>query len=138
LFENDVVNKITIVKIPHKRDYMHIDTVFTQVKRNVWVLLRSLTITETEQSQREPIAWFADKKNKDKPEIVQFRKDKKPKPLPRWKTCWITLARRTCKAPSLQSSFTRAMMSSRLMPASNGRIAATCWPLKMAWFGIRP
>jgi arginine deiminase len=79
LFENDVVSKITIVKIPHKRDYMHIDTVFTQVKRNVWVLLRSLTITETEQSQSEPIAWFADKKNKDKPEIVQFRKDKKPK-----------------------------------------------------------
>jgi arginine deiminase len=79
LFEGDVVNKITIVKIPHKRDYMHIDTVFTQVKRNIWVLLRSLTITETEQSQREPIAWFADKKNKDKPEIVQFRKDKKPK-----------------------------------------------------------
>ncbi|MBD1384732.1 amidinotransferase [Mucilaginibacter rigui] len=79
LFENDVVNKITIVKIPHKRDYMHIDTVFTQVKRNVWVLLRSLTITETEQSQSEPIAWFADKKNRDKPEIVQFRKDKKPK-----------------------------------------------------------
>jgi arginine deiminase len=79
LFESDVVNKITIVKIPHKRDYMHIDTVFTQVKRNVWVLLRSLTITETEQSQHEPIAWFADKKNKDKPEIVQFRKDKKPK-----------------------------------------------------------
>lgn len=79
LFESDVVNKITIVKIPHKRDYMHIDTVFTQVKRNVWVLLRSLTITETEQSQSEPIAWFADKKNKDKPEIVQFRKDKKPK-----------------------------------------------------------
>jgi arginine deiminase len=79
LFEHNVVNKITIVKIPHKRDYMHIDTVFTQVKRNVWVLLRSLTIAEAEQSEKEPIAWFADKKNKDKPEIVQFRKDKKPK-----------------------------------------------------------
>jgi arginine deiminase len=79
LFANDVVSKITVVKIPHKRDYMHIDTVFTQVKHNVWVLLRSLTIAETEQSQHEPIAWFADKKNKDKPEIVQFRKDKKPK-----------------------------------------------------------
>ena len=79
LFENDVVSKITIVKIPHKRDYMHIDTVFTQVKRNVWVLLRSLSITEAEQSQQEPVAWFADKKNKDRPEIVQFRKDKKTK-----------------------------------------------------------
>jgi arginine deiminase len=79
LFANDVVSKITVVKIPHKRDYMHIDTVFTQVKHNVWVLLRSLTIAETEQLQHEPIAWFSDKKNKDKPEIVQFRKDKKPK-----------------------------------------------------------
>jgi arginine deiminase len=79
LFENEVVEKVTIVKIPHKRDYMHIDTVFTQVKRNVWVLLRSLTIAETAQEEAEPIAWFADKKNKDKPEIVQFRKGKKPK-----------------------------------------------------------
>jgi arginine deiminase len=79
LFEQDVVSKITIVKIPHKRDYMHIDTVFTQVKRNTWVLLRSLSISEASQSETEPIAWFADKKNKDKPEIVQFRKGKKPK-----------------------------------------------------------
>jgi arginine deiminase len=79
LFEQDVVSKITIVKIPHKRDYMHIDTVFTQVKRNTWVLLRSLSISEAAQSETEPIAWFADKKNKDKPEIVQFRKGKKPK-----------------------------------------------------------
>jgi arginine deiminase len=79
LFEHDVVSKITIVKIPHKRDYMHIDTVFTQVKRNTWVLLRSLSILEAAQSETEPIAWFTDKKNKDKPEIVQFRKGKKPK-----------------------------------------------------------
>ena len=79
LFENEVVEKVTIVKIPHKRDYMHIDTVFTQVKRNVWVLLRSLTIAETAQEEAEPITWFADKKNKDKPEIVQFRKGRRPK-----------------------------------------------------------
>jgi arginine deiminase len=39
LFEKNVVKKITIIKIPKKRDYMHIDTVFTQVKRNVWVML---------------------------------------------------------------------------------------------------
>src|SRR6185437_1185111 len=60
LFENDVVEKVTIVKIPHKRDYMHIDTVFTQVKRNVWVLLRSLSATESPEEEREPIAWFSD------------------------------------------------------------------------------
>ncbi|WP_295798433.1 arginine deiminase family protein [Mucilaginibacter sp.] len=79
LFKHDVVKKVTIVKIPHKRDYMHIDTIFTQVKRNMWVLLRSLSITESQAEMEEPIAWFADKKSKDKVEIVQFRKDKKPK-----------------------------------------------------------
>ncbi|ASU34721.1 arginine deiminase family protein [Mucilaginibacter xinganensis] len=79
LFKNDVVKKVTIVKIPHKRDYMHIDTIFTQVKRNMWVLLRSLAITESPEEQDEPIAWFTDKKGKDKVEIVQFRKGKKTK-----------------------------------------------------------
>lgn len=39
LFEKKVVKKITIVRIPRKRDYMHIDTVFTQVKRDTWVML---------------------------------------------------------------------------------------------------
>ena len=39
LFEKNVVKKISIVRIPKKRDYMHIDTVFTQVKKNVWVML---------------------------------------------------------------------------------------------------
>lgn len=79
LFKSNVVKKVTIVKIPHKRDYMHIDTIFTQVNRNTWVLLRSLAITESAIADNEPIAWFADKKNKDKPEIVQFRNGKKPK-----------------------------------------------------------
>ena len=78
LFENKVVKKVTIVKIPHKRDYMHIDTIFTQVKRNVWILLRSLAKTETHIDKNQPLSWFADKKNKDRPEIVQFEKGKKP------------------------------------------------------------
>jgi arginine deiminase len=39
LFEKKVVKKITIVRIPRKRDYMHIDTVFTQIKRDTWVML---------------------------------------------------------------------------------------------------
>lgn len=79
LFANDVVNKITIVKIPHRRDYMHIDTVFTQVKRNVWVLLHSLATNQTPAEDSEPIAWFADKKvkDKDRTEITQFEKGKK-------------------------------------------------------------
>jgi len=79
LFANDVVKKITVVKIPHRRDYMHIDTVFTQVKRNVWVLLHSLATTQTPAEDSEPIAWFADKKvkEKDRTDIIQFEKGKK-------------------------------------------------------------
>jgi arginine deiminase len=79
LFDNNVVKKVTIVKIPHKRDYMHIDTIFTQVKRNMWVLLRTLSIAGSAVENTEPASWFAEKKNKDKPEIVQFEKGKKPK-----------------------------------------------------------
>jgi arginine deiminase len=79
LFAKDIVKKITIVKIPHRRDYMHIDTVFTQVKRNMWVLLHSLAVTQTPAADSEPIAWLADKKTKDKDrtDILQFEKGKK-------------------------------------------------------------
>jgi arginine deiminase len=79
LFERDVVKKITIVKIPNRRDYMHIDTVFTQVKRNVWVLLHSLSVNQTSVEDSEPIAWLADKKTKEKSrtDILQFETGKK-------------------------------------------------------------
>lgn len=76
LFEHKVVKKITIVKIPHKRDYMHIDTIFTQVKRNVWVLLGSLAIAKAAVKEIEPISWFVDTRLKDQPEIIQFYADK--------------------------------------------------------------
>ncbi len=39
MFEKGLMKKVSVVKIPRKRDYMHIDTVFTQVKKNVWVML---------------------------------------------------------------------------------------------------
>ncbi len=79
LFANDVVEKVTIVKIPQKRDYMHIDTVVTQVKRNMWVLLQSLDNKQTPNDDSEPIAWLTDKKVKDKDrlEIMQFEKGRK-------------------------------------------------------------
>jgi len=79
LFENKVVDKVTVIKIPHKRDFMHIDTLFTQVKRNIWVVLG--LIASKEQSRPvEPIDYLSDKRNKDKPEIIQFIKDKLQKP----------------------------------------------------------
>jgi len=76
LFAKRVVKKVTIVKIPHKRDYMHIDTIFTQVKRNVWVLLKSIGSTQFDKGSTEPAAWLSDKKSKDKTEIMQFEADK--------------------------------------------------------------
>jgi arginine deiminase len=72
LFDNRVVEKVTVLKIPHKRDYMHIDTVFTQVKRNVWVILGSLAKADLAKDEHNPVSWFKDKKPKDKVEIVQF------------------------------------------------------------------
>lgn len=42
LLSKNIVQKVSLIKIPAKRDYMHIDTIFTQIKRNVWVLLGSI------------------------------------------------------------------------------------------------
>lgn len=53
LFAKNIVTKISLIKIPAKRDYMHIDTIFTQIKRNVWVLLGSLARTkETAENEK--------------------------------------------------------------------------------------
>jgi arginine deiminase len=76
LFENKVVSKVTVIKIPRKRDYMHIDTIFTQVKRNVWVLLGTLGKMDIDENTAEPADWLGDKKLKDKTEIMQFEAGK--------------------------------------------------------------
>lgn len=39
VFAKRLVHKVSIVHIPAKRDYMHIDTIFTQVKKDVWVMM---------------------------------------------------------------------------------------------------
>lgn len=38
LFDKNIVPKVSVVKIPQRRSYMHIDTVFTQVRRDLWIL----------------------------------------------------------------------------------------------------
>ena len=73
LFERDVVEKVTIIKIPHKRDFMHLDTVFTQVKRNMWVLLGSL-FNVAEPDATEPFTHIANEKPREAPQILQFEK----------------------------------------------------------------
>jgi arginine deiminase len=73
LFDNNVVEKVTVVKIPNKRDFMHIDTVFTQVKRNVWTLLSSISGNQT-VSPIEPINFLISPDTKEITEIIQFNK----------------------------------------------------------------
>lgn len=81
VFSKNLVDKITIIKIPKKRDYMHIDTVFTQVKRNVWVLLGSLARTGKDAKKRDVLHFFSPKDVSEELKILQFRKGEEHKPL---------------------------------------------------------
>ena len=81
VFEKDIVDKLTIVKIPKKRDYMHIDTIFTQVKRNVWVLLGSLGRTGDEAKKKDVMHFFAPKDISEDLKIRQFTKGKEHQPV---------------------------------------------------------
>ncbi len=77
LFEKNVVDKITVVKIPFKRDYMHLDTVCTQVKKNVWVVLGSLLKQgRHDDDQIDPtMSGLIPPKLDEDVKIVQFFKD---------------------------------------------------------------
>lgn len=75
LFERNVVKKVSIVKIPKKRDYMHIDTVFTQVKRNVWVMLGHFSKKAIKKEDADIVQRILEgKKTDNKIQIIQFRK----------------------------------------------------------------
>jgi arginine deiminase len=81
LFEKNVVDTITIIKIPKKRDYMHIDTIFTQVKKNVWVLLGALSRTGDEAKKKDVLHFFAPKEMEQEFRILQFIKGLETKPI---------------------------------------------------------
>jgi arginine deiminase len=75
LFEKNVVKKVTIVRIPRKRDYMHIDTVFTQVKRNVWVMLGHFSRKSMKHEDADPVQRILlNDKKEEKLKIIQFNK----------------------------------------------------------------
>jgi arginine deiminase len=75
LFEKNVVKKITIIRIPKKRDYMHIDTIFTQVRRNVWILLGTFSKKAMKHEDEDEVQRILDNnKKEDKLKILQFRK----------------------------------------------------------------
>lgn len=37
-FGRNIIQKVSVVKIPQRRAYMHIDTVFTQIRKDQWIL----------------------------------------------------------------------------------------------------
>jgi arginine deiminase len=75
LFEKGIVKKITIIRIPKKRDYMHIDTLFTQVKRNVWVMLGIFSKKAAKHEDEDSVQRILEGSKKDeKLRIIQFRK----------------------------------------------------------------
>ena len=75
LFENSVVKKITIIRIPKKRDYMHIDTIFTQIKRNTWILLGTFSTKALRREDEDEVQRILEGSRKeDKLKIIQFRK----------------------------------------------------------------
>ncbi len=75
LFEKGVVKKITVIRIPKKRDYMHIDTVFTQVRRDAWVMLGVFSKKSIKRESADAVQRALEGNKKDeKLTIIQFRK----------------------------------------------------------------
>lgn len=81
LFEMGLMEKVTIVKIPKKRDYMHIDTVFTQVKRNVWVMLGNFSRKAVKHEDETAVERILEIKKEEKIKILQFHRSKPEEPI---------------------------------------------------------
>ena len=82
MFEKKLVEKVSVVKIPLKRDYMHIDTIFTQVKKDMWVLLSSFSKNAVRHNNADPVQHIlelSDKKNEI--HITQFNRRNINKPV---------------------------------------------------------
>lgn len=74
LFDKKVVEKISVIQIPRKRDFMHIDTVFTQVSKDTWVMLGNFSKANKERLKKVKYAeaFAKDIKDEYQTEIRQF------------------------------------------------------------------
>lgn len=82
LFARGIVSKVSVIRIPKKRDYMHIDTIFTQVKRNVWVMLGNFSKKAITNEDSDPVQRILEgNKKEDQLRIIQFRKDDVENPV---------------------------------------------------------
>jgi len=81
VFQKNLVDTVTIIRIPKKRDYMHIDTIFTQVKKNMWVLLGSLGRVGDEARKQDVMHFFAPKDLSENLQIMQFVRGREHQPI---------------------------------------------------------
>jgi arginine deiminase len=81
LFQRGLVSKVSVVKIPAKRDYMHIDTIFTQVKKDVWVMMGLFSEQMSNHNNQSGIEKTLLGYNVEKAEIVQFNKANPDQPI---------------------------------------------------------
>ena len=81
MFEKGLMDKVTIIKIPRKRDYMHIDTVFTQVKRNVWVMLGNFSRKSVKHEDENAVERALEIKKEEKIKILQFHRSNPENPV---------------------------------------------------------
>lgn len=83
MFEQKIMKKVTVLRIPKKRDYMHIDTIFTQVKRDVWVLLGHFSRKAVRRLDEDPIEKALENAppKDERISIIQFRRKNLDKPV---------------------------------------------------------
>ncbi|MFY7653226.1 MAG: arginine deiminase family protein [Chitinophagaceae bacterium] len=80
MFSRNLMDKVTVIRIPKKRDYMHIDTVFTQVKRDVWVMLGNFSRKAVKHEDESVIERILEVKKEEKVKILQFHKQTPDEP----------------------------------------------------------
>lgn len=82
LFKKNIVSKVTLVQIPQKREYMHIDTIFTQVKKDTWVMLGAFSKKRAKKEMSDLILRaIEDQKPEMAVSIIQFRKNDLSNPI---------------------------------------------------------
>lgn len=75
MFDKSLMDKVSVIRIPKKRDYMHIDTVFTQVKKNMWMLLGAFSKRTIRRENADAVQRILHgKKKEDNLQIIQFHK----------------------------------------------------------------
>ncbi len=81
MFEKNLMEKVSVVRIPKKRDFMHIDTVFTQVKKNVWVMLGAFSRKSIRLENADAVQRILTGKKDDNLQVIQFHKNNIGQPV---------------------------------------------------------